>query len=833
MEERRYLEQQQQQQQHQQVQAAVRHREELSRRHQQAPDRLVQESIYKAFHREEERRSGEILNAPPQASRSKAAAAEKAALASVALQGYSAYAAAAIKDNKIQQGHRDVQYSLHHEKQSVIVQPESKYEKPHSISPKQRVPGRASPYNQPNLYKNYEMSPSPHRGSSGTPHQPINLNPSPHSVPSLAPSPHSIELVKAQRPQSSPHSSTSSPAHHERYYSSSKSPSASYQSPHPAHSSHPPLSTHPSHPQLSVHAQHTNNSSSHSMVSSHHQSQGHTVSSLPNSHTSRVSVSLVPNPHLVSQVSHKSKVNSPPPQVYAHPDSTRVPSQHIPHTKTPLTAPPPAHSGNRNHDRIPPPAPSHEHRTALIDRGTPYDARPYPPNVPSPHHKPLPTPVVTMPPTRSVPSVVQPTQTQPLDLGTRDDASSPNKRKILTPSPQDSKKPRLDFNTSGQPLLSKVSEPSALYSAALTTITSVENTAALSSINSRVNSPTPSNNGSSRPPSQPTASITPIPSRPDSTNSPGSNCASKSEPEKSNSPGPSGGCYVHKLKKAWLQRHESGAEISPPASSPSQSSRTTSPPPINTMNGGGTSGNGSNSNSGAPKSPSTSGSSSKSDEGGNKSTSWKPKTTSTLPNGHSQGSKDLDSTSTDTDDGSAAQKPKRGKGKRSMKRPKKSSDSNSESDKESDGSENSGKKSSRLSSKQDLEPKKRGRKPKSKLDTKEKEDVPKPRKLKEELVGDPLKKPPLHQLKKTGESFLQDGSCFEVSAKLPKCRECRWTAHQRNKKMPNIFCRFYAFRRLRYTKNGQLAVAGFSDSVKVSKFYAYFIFRLLLTFQSY
>ena len=32
--------------------------------------------------------------------------------------------------------------------------------------------------------------------------------------------------------------------------------------------------------------------------------------------------------------------------------------------------------------------------------------------------------------------------------------------------------------------------------------------------------------------------------------------------------------------------------------------------------------------------------------------------------------------------------------------------------------------------------------------------------------------------------------------------------------MPNIFCRFYAFRRLRYTKNGQLAVAGFSDPDK-------------------
>lgn len=76
---------------------------------------------------------------------------------------------------------------------------------------------------------------------------------------------------------------------------------------------------------------------------------------------------------------------------------------------------------------------------------------------------------------------------------------------------------------------------------------------------------------------------------------------------------------------------------------------------------------------------------------------------------------------------------------------------------------------------------------------------------------DPFRKPPIGQLKKTGETFLQDGPCFEVAPKLAKCRECRWTPNQRSKNMPNIFCRFYAFRRLRYTKNGQLAIAGFSD----------------------
>lgn len=63
---------------------------------------------------------------------------------------------------------------------------------------------------------------------------------------------------------------------------------------------------------------------------------------------------------------------------------------------------------------------------------------------------------------------------------------------------------------------------------------------------------------------------------------------------------------------------------------------------------------------------------------------------------------------------------------------------------------------------------------------------------------EPLKKPPLSQLKRTGESFLQDGPCFVVAPKLAKCRECRWTANQRSKNTSNIFCRFYAFRKLRY-----------------------------------
>lgn len=154
------------------------------------------------------------------------------------------------------------------------------------------------------------------------------------------------------------------------------------------------------------------------------------------------------------------------------------------------------------------------------------------------------------------------------------------------------------------------------------------------------------------------------------------------------------------------------------------------------------------------------------------------------------------------------------------------SESGSDSDKES-GSEkdsdsaSSGKKTANGGAggnkEKEKEPRKRGRRPKSSKNDKGEE--PRNKKSREEREPslpqrDPFRKPPVGQLKKTGESFLQDGPCFEVAPKLAKCRECRWTPNQRSKNMPNIFCRFYAFRRLRYTKNGQLAIAGFSDPHK-------------------
>ncbi|KAL5022479.1 hypothetical protein ScPMuIL_001634 [Solemya velum] len=75
----------------------------------------------------------------------------------------------------------------------------------------------------------------------------------------------------------------------------------------------------------------------------------------------------------------------------------------------------------------------------------------------------------------------------------------------------------------------------------------------------------------------------------------------------------------------------------------------------------------------------------------------------------------------------------------------------------------------------------------------------------------PLVKASVALLKKTCDPFLQEGPCADVTPKLMKCRECKMTPTQRSKKLPNIFCRFYAFRRLRYSHKGYLTIAGFSE----------------------
>jgi len=92
-------------------------------------------------------------------------------------------------------------------------------------------------------------------------------------------------------------------------------------------------------------------------------------------------------------------------------------------------------------------------------------------------------------------------------------------------------------------------------------------------------------------------------------------------------------------------------------------------------------------------------------------------------------------------------------------------------------------------------PKKRGRKPKV-------------------VVSIPLKKGKNND----GEvRFFQSGPCLNAGPKIHKCRECRiFINNKKNDKMTqdeidNIFCRFYAFRRLFTNKTGQLMNAGFPD----------------------
>lgn len=95
-------------------------------------------------------------------------------------------------------------------------------------------------------------------------------------------------------------------------------------------------------------------------------------------------------------------------------------------------------------------------------------------------------------------------------------------------------------------------------------------------------------------------------------------------------------------------------------------------------------------------------------------------------------------------------------------------------------------------------PKKRGRKPKV-------------------VVSIPLKKG-----ENNGDEirFFQSGPCLNAGSKLYKCRECRIFMNKKKKhnttqeEIDNIFCRFYAFRRLFTNKNGQIMNAGFPDPFK-------------------
>ncbi|XP_023571967.1 probable JmjC domain-containing histone demethylation protein 2C isoform X1 [Octodon degus] len=69
------------------------------------------------------------------------------------------------------------------------------------------------------------------------------------------------------------------------------------------------------------------------------------------------------------------------------------------------------------------------------------------------------------------------------------------------------------------------------------------------------------------------------------------------------------------------------------------------------------------------------------------------------------------------------------------------------------------------------------------------------------------------KLKQTGESFLQDDSCCEIGPNLQKCRECRLIRSKKGEEPSHspVFCRFYYFRRLSFSKNGVVRIDGFSS----------------------
>ncbi|KAF4531465.1 hypothetical protein B566_EDAN004236, partial [Ephemera danica] len=522
----------------------------------------------------------------------------------------------------------------------------------------------------------------------------------------------------------------------------------------------------------------------------------------------------------------KPKVSSPaPPHIYGKPSAIcgpPPPSHHHPRenpSPLPLTSkgqfmtdrtPPPAHTGSSSSSRQMELTRAMEH-PRMYPQGPSAPPSPAPGATPSARASPLqiiPTPIQRPQP--------QSCQTQPLDLGLSSRESNSPKRSA--PSP-DLMRKRRPMEVAPQPTsapppaqLSRVSEPSPLIASAATTITTVENLAVSGSVIQR-----------------PSPQPLPVPTAPAPATKPPS-------PPPKQTPTYQG----HKLKKAWLQRH-SGEDVteqrcitpvtpspSPAPGSPANRDPVPASPP-------------------APAVTPTKGK-----VLATKTVNMVRKATASvvLPiNGHADSPAVVDSDSSSSDEKAAPaqrkspakRKPKvkrkKGAKKTEDKRRKVQSESVSESDKESGTEKDSEdsvcstgtKKATKESTGngnsttattnnqvQGNGAKKRGRRPKSKND----EPRP-PKKCRGGNDGDgsptppprdPVKKPPVSQLKKTGESFLQDGYCFEVAPKLAKCRECRLTQNQRNKNMMNnIFCRFYYFRRLRYTKNGQLATAGFSD----------------------
>lgn len=501
-------------------------------------------------------------------------------------------------------------------KSSVIVKnegrelPKAPTSQQHSPSPKiipylgvQSVPPQHKPYE----YRSPTQSPhhlhhldglqatksipqSHHRSSSGS--TTTTQLPSPHGHP---PHSHNRQSPHAQHPHQPPHPSPPEPRYLTRPepglpYATAKS---SYPYPHP----HPPTASPTSHYAAPP-------AGSKPKVSS--PAPPH-IYGKPNSGImTGTPVCRASEPAVAAPIPLTSKAGSSPYQQVPH---------H--HGAPPPPLPPPAHSrsvydprgytGSMPAAKLPPPP---------LHGGSPPTAasaplsRPiaHPAHHTSPHQQPGQTVQ------HAQPQINTSFQTQPLDLGVERTGSP--KRKAPTPSLTENsgqpvslevcKKRRteepqpLSLQCVGPPILSRVSEPSPLIASAATSITTVVNTtvALLAQSNTQTTqertvvtavSPTPrtaSGDGSIRPAStgsvsslNPTVSAAPSPApipspapstapspAPSAPGTPAKANPSTVDSEKSNSPAPrppSSTSYpVHKLKKAWLQRHsgEDGTE---------------------------------------------------------------------------------------------------------------------------------------------------------------------------------------------------------------------------------------------------------------------------------
>ncbi|XP_015112860.1 probable JmjC domain-containing histone demethylation protein 2C isoform X3 [Diachasma alloeum] len=789
-------------------------------------------------------------------------------------------------------------------KSSVIVKNEGrehqKVPPPHSSSPKMmsylNVQQVGPPQSQQHKGVTYE-----YRSPTQSPHHLHHLDnlqskglPShhrqPQTGPTLPPSPHQSHPHNRQSPHGHPHQTPHPSPPEARYLSRPETglpyapPKSTYSYPHPPNAS--PTSHYPPNP------------------------------------GSKPKVSSPAPPHIYGKPNSGIMTGTPvcraEPVVTATPlpltsKAGSSPYQQVPHHHGAPHLPPPAHSRGTVYDsRFSTSLPSS--KLPPLHSSPPAASAPRP-VVTHPHHM---TPVQ---PIHQAPVNTMHTnfQTQPLDLGV--ERSSSPKRKAPTPGDDcgqpvalECKKRRTEepqqpwsLESVKPIILARVHELMPLIAKAATARMTDGSTASVPQSNNQEQtvvsvSPAPrtaSGDGSVRPASagsvgslNPTSSATPsaapspapapspvpqdpspAPSAASAPGTPAKGCnPTNTDSEKSNSPAPrppSRTNYpVHKLKKAWLQRHSgedatedntgvvgSGSCVTLPlniAQAPSQplnskereGTTTSLTSAVNSIhNIGSMAVNSINKSKVAGKSGR---------KGGNKEI-----------NGHGNDGKGLqeDSSSSDPERKSPPKrkppkvKRKKGAGRRQQtpvdeqRRRKEDkqvsgggagSDSSNESEagSASDESEtiqptskrhtttNSNNSSENGSNK---EPRKRGRRPKSSKgnDTGGEDQQPRQKKeRRDESTGsggdgqdgdktDPFYKPSILELKRTGDSWLQDNSCFTVAPRLVKCRECRMTPNQRLKtQLPkNIFCRFYAFRRLRYIKS-QLAIAGYSDPHK-------------------